>query len=135
MILKCQPAICEFRSGESVNCKPNNLQAVNCKSANLQLQSVTQSIGEFRVISVSRCRGVVVITNAQLHATKFELKLCRGSNPSPGVSEIWDGEDLWQWPWLEIKLNAFHRSTIPQKQFIIIICTFSAYEIYCDKRK
>ena len=25
---------------------------------------------------------------------------------------------------LEIKLNAFHRSTIPQKQFIIIITKF-----------
>ena len=38
-----------------------------------------------------------------------------------GVSEIRDGEDLWQWFRLEIRLNAFRRSTIPQKQFIIII--------------
>ena len=34
-------------------------------------------------------------------------------------TEIRDGEDLWQWPRLEIRLNAFRRSTIPQKQFII----------------
>ena len=35
--------------------------------------------------------------------------------------EIHDGEDLWQWPRVEIRLNTFPRSTIPQKQFIIII--------------
>ena len=38
-----------------------------------------------------------------------------------GVSEIRDGEDLWQWSRLEITLNAFCRSTIPQKKFIINI--------------
>ena len=37
-----------------------------------------------------------------------------------GVSEIRDGEDLWEWTRLEIRLNAFRRSIIPQKQFIII---------------
>ena len=63
--------------------------------------------------------GVVVITTAQLHSTKPELKFCAGSNPARGVSEIRDGEDLWQWSQLEIRLNAFSRSTIPQKQFII----------------
>ena len=67
------------------------------------------------------CRGVVVITTAQLHSTKPELRLCAGSNPARGVSEIRDGEDLWQWSQLEIRLNAFCQSTIPQKQFIIII--------------
>ena len=56
----------------------------------------------------------MVITTAQ-------LRLCAGSNPACGVSEIRDGEDLWQWSRLEIRLNAFRRSTIPQKQFIIII--------------
>ena len=66
-------------------------------------------------------RGVVVITTAQLQSTKPELRFCAGSNPAPGVSEIRDGEDLWQWSRLEIRLNAFRRSTIPQKQFIIII--------------
>ena len=66
-------------------------------------------------------RGVVVITTAKLHSSKPELRLCAGSNPVRGVSEIHDGEDLWQWSRLEIRLNAFRRSTIPQKQFIIII--------------
>ena len=64
-------------------------------------------------------RGVVVITTAQLYSTKPELTFCAGSNPARGVSEIRDGEDLWQWSRLEIKLNAFRRSTILQKQFII----------------
>ena len=36
------------------------------------------------------------------------------------VLDIYDGEDLWQWSRLEIRLNAFRRATIPQKQFIII---------------
>ena len=43
--------------------------------------------------SFRRC-GVVVITTAQLHSTKPELRFCAGSNPARGVSEIRDGEDL-----------------------------------------
>ena len=58
---------------------------------------------------------------AELHWSKPELRFCAGSNPARGVSEIRDGEDLWQWSRLEIRLNAFRRSTIPQRQFIIII--------------
>ena len=38
--------------------------------------------------------GVVVITTAQLHSNKPELRFCAGSNPAHGVSEIRDGEDL-----------------------------------------
>ena len=38
--------------------------------------------------------GVVVITTAKLYSTKPELRLCAGSNPAYGVSEIRDGEDL-----------------------------------------
>ena len=69
----------------------------------------------------SKSNNVVVITTAQLNSTKPELRFCASSNPARGVSEIRGGEDLWQWSRLEIKLNAFRRSTIPQKQFIIII--------------
>ena len=65
--------------------------------------------------------GVVFITTEQLHLTKPQLRFCRGSNPARSMSEIRDGEDLWQWSPLEIRLSAFHRPTIPQKQFIIII--------------
>ena len=36
------------------------------------------------------------------------------------MPEIRDGEDLWQWSGLEISLNAYRRSSIPQKQFNII---------------
>ena len=66
-----------------------------------------------------RC-GVVVITTAQLHSTTPELRFCAGSNPARSVSEIRDGEDLWQFSLLEIRLITFRRSTIPQKQLIII---------------
>ena len=74
----------------------------------------------FYTVCNFRC-GVAVITIAQLHSTKSELRFCAGSNPASGVLEIRDGEDLWQWSRLEIRLIAFRRSTIPQKQFIIII--------------
>ena len=64
--------------------------------------------------------GVVVIT-AYLHSSKHQLRLCTGSSPARGVSEIRDSDDLRQWSPLEIRINAFRRSTIPQKQFIIVI--------------
>ena len=62
----------------------------------------------------------MVITTAQLYLTKPELRFCAGSNPDRSVSEICNGEDLGQWSQLEIRPNAFRRSTISQKQFIII---------------
>ena len=40
------------------------------------------------------CRGVLVVTIAQLHSTKPELRFCADSNSARGVSEIRDGEDL-----------------------------------------
>ena len=39
-------------------------------------------------------RGEIVITTAQLHSTKTELRFCTGLNPACGVSKIHDGEDL-----------------------------------------
>ena len=42
-------------------------------------------------------RGVVFITTTQLHSAKPELRFCAGSNPVCSVSEIRNGEDLWQW--------------------------------------
>ena len=49
--------------------------------------------------------GVVVITTAQLRSPKPELRFCAGSNPARGVSEVCDGEDLWQRSRLEIRLH------------------------------
>ena len=59
------------------------------------------------------CCGVMVI-NMHIHSTKPELRFCTGSNLAHGVSEIHDDEDLWQWSRLELRLNTFRRSTIPQ---------------------
>ena len=71
-----------------------------------------------------RCNThVVVITSVQLHSIKPELRFCTGLNPARDVSEFRYGEDLWQWFRLEIRLVAFCRLTISQKQFIIIIIT------------
>ena len=63
----------------------------------------------------------MVITTAQLHSTKPAVKFCTDLNRACNALEICNGEDLWQWSWIEIRLNAFHWSTIPQKEFIIII--------------
>ena len=70
-----------------------------------------------------RC-GVVVITTAQPHSTKPEIRFCVGSNPVPDISETGNDEDLRQWPRLEIRLNTFHWLTMPQKQFIFINSKF-----------
>ena len=75
-------------------------------------------------------RLVMVITTAQLHSTKPELRFCTGSNSARSMSEIHNDEDLWQWSWLEIRLNAFRWSSIPQKQFIIIIIGQSHLQFY-----
>ena len=61
-------------------------------------------------------RGVVIITTAQPYSAKSELRLCTVSNPAQDVSEIRDGEDIWQCSWLELKLDTFRRPIIPQKQ-------------------
>ena len=57
------------------------------------------------MVVVIKRHGVVVITTAQLHSTKPELRFCTGSNPAHDMSEIHDGDDLWQWPQLEIRLR------------------------------
>ena len=67
----------------------------------------------------------MVITTAQLYSTKPEVRFCACFNPAPDVTEIRDGGDLWQWSRLQIRLNVFRRSTIPQKQFVMIISSSS----------
>ena len=53
------------------------------------------SVDSFPCISkIQWRRGAVVITTAQLHSTKRELRLCLVSNPARGVSETRNGEDL-----------------------------------------
>ena len=50
----------------------------------------------------------------------FDFQEFNEFNPAHGVSEIHDCEDFWQWSRLDIRLNAFCRSTMPQKQLIVI---------------
>ena len=71
---------------------------------------------------------IIFITSKaeHLHSIKFEIRFCACSNTACGVSEILDGENLWQWSRLEIGLNVFCRWTIPQKQFINFINSSSA---------
>ena len=68
----------------------------------------------------SICCGVVVITTAQLHSSKPKLRFCADSNAAYGMLEIHDGEDLWQWSQLEIKLRLSSVAHIT-KQFIISV--------------
>ena len=53
------------------------------------------------ISKISKFSGTVVIITTQLHST----------NP--------DGKEFWRWSRLQITLNAFRRSALPQKQFII----------------
>ena len=71
------------------------------------------------ILNSNWCRGVVVITTAQFHSSKPELRFCAGSHPARGVSEIRDGEDLWQWSRLEIRLRLLSVNHTT-KNFIII---------------
>ena len=71
---------------------------------------------DFSIRDISWRPGVAVITTVQLYLTKPELRFCASSNPAGGVLEISVEKDLWQWSRLEIWLNVFCRSTIPQKQ-------------------
>ena len=73
--------------------------------------------------------GVVVISTAQLYSTKPELRFCACSNPARGVSEIHECEDPWQWYWLEIRVNAFRRSTMPQNNSSSSSSSSSSYII------
>ena len=59
---------------------------------------------------------MVVITTAQFHQPSLNSGSAQVQNPARGLSEIRDGEDLWQWIRLNIRLNTFFRSNIPQKQ-------------------
>ena len=57
----------------------------------------THSQRNFEKINIEKShQGVVVITTAQSQSTKAERRFSAGSNPACGVSEIGDGEDLWQ---------------------------------------
>ena len=64
--------------------------------------------------------GIVVITTVELSSATLLFRFCAGSNISRGVWEFCYGEKLRKWFRLEERLNTFRRSTIPQKQFIII---------------
>ena len=44
--------------------------------------------------------GVVVITTAQLYSIDLEPSVNAGSNLACKLSDICDGENLWQWFWL-----------------------------------
>ena len=63
-----------------------------------QLLHVTSQTKNQEKFHINKCnvarRRVLVITAAQLHSTKPELRFCAGSNPARGVLEIRDGEDL-----------------------------------------
>ena len=50
--------------------------------------------------------GVMIITIAQLHPAKPELRFCAGLKIVHGVSEVRNGDNLRQYT-LEIRLNAF----------------------------
>lgn len=60
-----------------------------------------------------RCCAVVII-NVEL--TKPKIRLCTGLYPAHNFLEIYNGENFWQLPQLEIRLNVVSWSTIPRKK-------------------
>ena len=68
---------------------------------------------------LSNCAYVVI--SRQLHPIKPQLRFCADLNHARVVPDIRNGEDLWQWSRLEIRLITIRWSTIPKNQFIIII--------------
>ena len=93
---------------------------------NLVLRFLGQQVHNVVVM----CSGYVARWCSGYHSTKPKLRFCAGSNPDHAMSEICDGADLWQWPQLQIKLNAFRWSTIPQKQFILINYQWAQNELF-----
>ena len=65
---------------------------MNSLNFELQLKDTESAIKNELIDLVAR--DVVVITTAQLHSIKPELRICTGSNPACGVLEIDGGEDL-----------------------------------------
>ena len=98
---------------------------LSCQEINFKSHSNTVILGKLEKNAVRKNAGVVAITTAQLHSTKPELRFCAGSNPARGMLEIRDGEDLRQWSRLEMRINAFRRSTIPKKKFIYPVWFYS----------
>ena len=82
----------------------------------------------FNIFTMWR-HGVVVITTAQVHSLKPGHRFFAGSNPARAVSDNRDGEDLWQWTRLEIKV------TILRKQFTFIIKYTITEDKQLQKRK
>ena len=68
-----------------------------------RITSMFINLGYSHLIRGGVRRGVVVITATQFHLTKPELRSCAGSNPTRGVSEICDGENIWECSRLEIR--------------------------------
>ena len=92
-----------IRVTDSFELKEDNPHGRNCLNR-LRLPSLFHIKHEYQEsliqgrITINRPRtktsALVVITTAQVHSTKLELRFCAGSNPTQGVSEIRDGEDL-----------------------------------------
>ena len=64
---------------------------------------------------------IIHLTTAQLHSINSELRFCAGSSPARGVSDICDGENLWQWSRLEIRDKRSSLVNYSAKTSIIII--------------
>ena len=52
---------------------------------------------------------LIIITTAQLHSTKSELRFCASVNPANSVLEAYDEENLRQESRLEIRLQGNRR--------------------------
>ena len=71
----------------------SNVKKINTASLNKTAIMLTKETNNEKETDCHMLhRGVVVITTAQLHSTKPEIRFCAASNPAGGVSKICDGE-------------------------------------------
>ena len=78
------------------------------------------------------CSGYHYCTTSFIKAW---ISFCAGSNPARGVSDIRNGEDLWQWSRLEIRLRLSSVNHTEQFIIIIIIINDVSTRTFCSYKK
>ena len=97
------------------------------KAANSLLKSVPS-----KASSSMWPRSVVVITTAQIHLTKSELRFYAGSNSARGLSEICNGENLREWSRLEIRWKRVSSVNHSAKAIYHLYDHHFRWSMWCD---
>ena len=86
---------------------------------NLHFSFYLSSMSIYQVFFGRFTWKVSSISHLKVHSVNLELRFCKNSNPACGVSEIYDSENLGQWSWLKIRINALLMASSKQRVNII----------------